>query len=622
MDFENAASRTATPTKQAKTQSRRSSVWLRLAVALPATIGCATIGPAEERNARTVLQSERFVQERVPARLKLKGESHWDTPDLLLASVDQENTCQDGYREKVSTTTITSHKTKNFGVEALIGLGLGAAGGVALAVAPQLSDVSTDPNKESPRNTAQLWGGLGIAGGGVLLGHVAWAALASMDKESEPVVTHEVRASGEKPRECGSQVAGPGDVLATVGRRSITLAAVDSGKGVAINPRERADELCSDPTVQDEKAIIKYVLRSDAKMSVEIGTYTLRRCVAATTARKKIRTGSTALGSANDARQIAQVLRLLAEAQDLTASLPKNDPDKSALEEQLTKVKAAAGKKGVAVLAPLLKQTLARVEADTASAVQPALDTLEVARIANSQDDVRQVLYEAFTARTKALGFSGYVALSNLLEGDTPTKACLESGTQCSPALPQAKLVTLIEPTIKGGSDAVGTDAAQLTAATKAVAKAQTAKSVKAFDAALAGTRASVSACKNPLAGLKASCQPLLAADDAASSFASINSSQLTRVRDETAASERAASLKRTTQRWRTHFAACRRLQDGVRAVDALSSCDSGCQQAISRMRAEAVRLRNFTYSESVDDPVVLRGLTDECNAAGCETCP
>lgn len=595
---------------------------LYLGLALAAFTGCASVGPPEQRSVRSVLQSEKIVQPGAPTRLLLKGESHWDTPDQLLVSVEQENSCSDSYREKVATTVVTTRKTKNVATEALIGAAVAAAGGVALAVMPQLSDVPSSGSETSPRENARNWGIIGAAGGGLMLGHVVWVSLASMDKSSEPVITHEVRASGEKPRPCGTSPAGPGIVLATVGNRTVDLGTFETGKEVSVRPRQKADELCGDASNQDDKAFLEYVLKADGKKRVEIGQYSLRRCVSATLAARHLRDAELALGSARDAEQVGRALRLIAEAEQLISSLPRKDPDRGNVEARIGKAKAAAADKASAVLAPLTKQALEKIATDPSGGVQIALDALAVARVANSFDETAKPIYQAYASHKKIQGVDGYIVLKKVLDGDGSTKTCVETGDGCSTLMTRERLLALLAPAFQSASDAIARVAAQVDTAAKAVAKAQNTKTVTAFDGALAAAQPAGAACVGPMTALQTTCQRLNEADLAASSVARAHESQLAKLRKEIADRQRAETLKRTTRRWRAHFAECRRLRDGARALEAISNCDANCQRVVQRMRAERQKLQSFSYPEVIDDPQVLSSLADECGAAGCESCP
>ncbi len=589
-----------------------------LAAALVGVSGCASLGAAEERNVRNVLHSERFVQHREVTRLSLGEPAAWATADRVSASVQQTWACRGAYREKVATTTITSHATKNVAVETILGLGLAAVGGVALAVAPGLSNTEPEPSESSPRERALILGGVGVGTGAILVGHAVWVSVKASDHESDAVLTEEVRAPDRDGKECGREVAGAGSVVASWGRREIALGQFPSG-AVALNLRSNRDALCGDPNAGHESAKLTFVLGANDAVSIPLGEYPLKHCVMATTARRKLRLADTQLAGEVDGRRVAQAVKLIDDAGSLVSGLPPSDPDSGDLQLEVARLRTGVASKAEAVLKSLVVQSVEQIDAVAADAASSALAALDVSRVSNSEEATRKVLYAAFGRQR---GERSYAGLVLLVEGDRGAKGCLQTVAGCPEGLPRERWQELVEPLVRSVAEAAEQSSSKLQTATKDLAKSQTPKTLRAFDAAASQAKTSVGACQLPLGALGAACSRLRESEREADAFVTLRGSELRALRQQIADKQRAEELKKTATRWRRHFAECSRLEQGERTAEAVGFCDDACEAVRRRMDAERMRLRKFEYFEIVDDPSLLGKLADECRAASCDVCP
>jgi hypothetical protein len=589
-----------------------------LLVALPGLAGCASMGPAEQRQARHVLHSERFVQTRSPQRLSLERPVAHPGADWISARINQTSMCGSAYRERVATTTVTSHQTKNIAIETVVALGVAAAGGVALAVSPGMSDVTPPGSESSPRETARALGALGIGTGAVMLGHVVWVAVAASDKESEPMVSEQIRAASGVKQECGTERAGPGALVATLDRKEIKLAAFPAG-ALDLNLRSKADLLCGDPNDSGSSAALEYVLEADDQVRIGLGELALRSCVTATAARRKLQRADTQLTTTVDVRSVALAVKLLREAESLVGTLPAADSDLPELKAEVARLKTAASDKAAAVAEAATKEALGKIEAGAEDAAPSALAAIEVAMLNATQDRARSELYGAFGRQRNA---SRYSALAYLIDNDRGARDCLERRSGCSAALGSDRWQELLSPLVESASEAVGQRVAKLQTATKNIEKTQTAKTLASFDDATAQAKAAAALCELPLGSLVASCASLTESRAQAQAFADGREAALSKLRKEIAEKQRAEALRNTSARWRRHFAECSQLQHAIRALESVSSCEASCQAVIAKMRTQREKLRSFDYTEIVDDPAALQKLVGECQESGCETCP
>jgi hypothetical protein len=585
---------------------------------LAGTAGCASVGPAQQNTVRRLLHSEQFVQERVAQSLSLKRPVSRPTTDWLSARVDQIMVCRSAYRDKVATTTITSYPTKNMVIETILGLGAAAGGGVALTASPGASDVKPGPSESSPRETARVWGALGVGTGAVLLGHVVWVAVRASDEESDPVVSEEVRASTRAGQNCGTEPAGAGAVWARVDGRQVKLGDFSSGI-VELNLRSRPEELCGDPHSGEKSAALAFVLNSGDHFKMALGEYELKHCVAATTARRKLRLAEAQLGGEVGGTRVAQAVRLVKDADALVESLPPSDPDVGELRVEAVRLRDLALTRARAVSQSLVKAAVAKVDANAEDAVALSLEAINVSILGNTRDEARGPIYAAFGRQR---GLRAYSQLARLADADGPALACLQEGSGCAPALTQEKWLDLLGPLMQSATEIVAKQAVNLETATKGLNKTLNARTLAAFDESVAQAEASAPACRLAMGAVQAACMRLTAAEAGARAFADASDARLRTLRQHLADKQHAEDLQKTTLRWRRHFAECSHLQQGVRALESISYCDGACKAVVSKMRAQHEKLRSFEYSEIVEDPGALQRLVDECNAAGCETCP
>ncbi|MDF3069622.1 MAG: hypothetical protein K0R38_5223 [Polyangiaceae bacterium] len=584
----------------------------------PGFVGCASVGPAQQTSVRNVLHTEKFIQAREAQRLSLKQPVSRPNPDWLSARVDQTLVCQSAYRDRVATRTVTTRPIKNAAAETVLALSAAAGGGIALAVSPGLSDVKPGPSDSSPQETARLWGAVGLGTGAVLLGHVIWVAAKSSDEESEPVITEEVRTAGSRPQDCGTEAAGPGVVRARVDERVIELGQFSSGV-VELNLRSRPDSLCGDPNAGDRAAALEFVLSAGAGVTISLGEYKLKHCVAATAARRKLRLAETQLAGGVDGKRVAQGVKLVNDAGALLETLPSSDPDAGELHVEAVRLRKLAEAKAAAVSHSLVQDAVTKVDAKADDAVVSSLEAIEVSALSNTQDEARGAIYAALGRQR---GVRAYSQLTLLMDGDQIARGCLESSSRCPAGLARDQWLMLLQPLTQSVAEMVAKQAASLEAATTGISKSLNPKTLAAFDTAVAQAKASAPACQRSIEALQGACGRLVDVDADASAFGEANDARLRKLRQEVAAKQRADDLRKTTLRWRRHFAECSHLQQGVRALESISYCDGACQAVVSRMRAQNERLRAFEYSEIVDEPQALQKLVDECNAAGCAACP
>jgi len=278
-----------------------------------------------------------------------------------------------------------------------------------------------------------------------------------------------------------------------------------------------------------------------------------------------------------------------------------------------------AATKAKAVSDSLLREALAKIDAGADDAVSAALELFDLASVSNNQDATRAAVYSGFGHQR---GLRGYAGLASLVERDRGARDCLERNVGCSAELTREKWMDLLSPMIQSVTPIISQQAARLETATKGVTKGITTKTAAAFDEAIAQAKASGGACSFSPGSLEASCKRLADAQSDANAFVAAHEADMSQLRKEAAEKQRTEEQKKTTTRWRQHFAECNQLQQGIRAVESLSSCEGPCVAVVKRMRAQRDKLRAFEYSEVVADPQTLQMLVAECNAAGCETCP
>jgi hypothetical protein len=586
------------------------------------TVGCASVVGSHERQVKTVLSSKSVVKERFVTGLFWTREPEWQTPDRLTVELFQHNGCRAGFEDTVSTTTVTSTETKDVGLVTAWGLGLAASGGVALAVSPSLSDQKSTDDKTSSRESAVALGAVALGAGVLMVGQAAYIALKSADAESEPSISHQVRAESGPVHACGSAVAGPGKVVAHLDDKSYDLESFSSGKGLLIAPRQYAQQLCRDRGDVKKSVRLEYVLAGTGNVRLVLGKYRLLACVSATVASDQTALATSLLTGQSDAEVVARAVRLMQDAEELAQSLPQTDPERSSVVGKVANGKALARARASELLSPLFKKALVAIDADVSTAVPAANDALSVSALTDDAVGYWRKVYQAFVARAAHRGFEGYELVQKLLVADTVTNSCLTSAN-CPHWLKQEEARAALDPAAAEASNAIALGTKKLDGANVAVTKKATVASVRNFDEAVMRTRGMVSSCRSGAPALSTeTCANLLQADARASVTLARDESKLTQIRNDEARAQHLMRQKDAVQAWHQHFAECRRLQSGIDALEAVSICNDACQKIVGKMRQERERLRGFSVDELVIDPVALGKLRTECSQASCEACP
>lgn len=557
-------------------------------------------------------------------QLAKKGAALWITPDRLSVSIDQISGCEDGYRDQVSVTQVTKRQTKGVGVEAGIGGALLAGGGVALITAPSLSSQKSGGDQASPRETAIIWGAVAGVGGAILIGHALYIAAKGADDVSEPQLVTQRRTAGKPLRACGTAPAGPGVVTATVGARSIAIAAFKSGSSVVVEPRSAASRLCDEPADVNKVATLKYVLTQDRDLDVDLAAYPLRWCVVATIARQKVDATDVALTDTADEPTVIHALLSLSEARTAAESLPADDAERGELITKVTNLERVARQRAATISKELIDAARLAIEKDMASAVNATAIALQVARFAGQGAAAWRPLYATFTQHAKSQGVRGYGVIQQLLEADSTTWTCASSGTSCPSGIAPEEVRTVLLPLAEASSPTITKATSQLSDAKKGLAKQVNVDSVRRVDVALENVRMVREVCVRSelISPLDQNCASFHEADSALSGELTARASDVARARAQLEEAARAVRTARVTKAWKQHFSDCSRLTDAVRQLPAISTCDAGCRQVLQRMRAEKDRLSSFKLDDPIEDPAVEERLRDECGRAGCEVCP
>lgn len=494
-----------------------------------------------------------------------------------------------------------------------------------MAISQTLSDekpVAGDDDKLSRRDTALLYGGIGLGTGLLLAGHAAYIAVKAADSESEPVISHEVR-SGEGPlRSCGESPATSGRLYALIGDRSVDLGAVADGKRVVVLPRVHAAQLCSNLDDLKRSAKFEYILDADATVRISFGSYRLAPCVALTIGKQQLEKAVSLLAKFPEADGVALAVRLLGEATELSRFIPASDPDRGTMIALIESVRASASLRATELFPSLLKKADQTLEGDAAEAVPATIDALALAALTDNAIDSWRRVYQSLVNRAKSRGFAGYALTQEVLKRDASTTNCLELGL-CPSWLTTADVRSVLEPAAGTASTDIAASAKRLSSASDAATTQASSKTVRAFDDAIMRTRAMVATCRQGARLLSTqACDDIMQADDRATTTASRQEARFEQVRREDARIERAKRQNAAIQSWRQHFASCKRLADGIRALDSISVCDQNCQKIADRMRQEREKLRSFSVDELVEDASTLAKLRGECRQAACETCP
>jgi len=140
----------------------------------------------------------------------------WEAGDVLAAEITREVVCHDGTEEKVARSTLTAYKTQGVVLDIVAGVIGMAAGGIAIAMAPSISDKdetgSDGESKGSPRSAAYGLGALGLGFGVGFAGHGIYIAARGIDDETDIKTGFESSPTGDT-RVCGTAAPGAGVVF-------------------------------------------------------------------------------------------------------------------------------------------------------------------------------------------------------------------------------------------------------------------------------------------------------------------------------------------------------------------------------------------------------------------------
>jgi hypothetical protein len=585
---------------------------------------CASVSEPHERFAHQVVRSDPAVLSTAPVGVKLVKEGRWSTPDTLSVAVEQQVGCEDGFRDTVATTRTVTRETKNVGVQALGGGLLVLSGGVVLAGASTLSNEIPEGEESSPRGTAVVWGALGLAGGAVLLGHALYVAARGSDETSAPYNETVRRSAGKPLRVCSRAPAGRGMVRGRIGERAVAVAFTQTGGEVTVRPRESALRLCGDPADADREAVIDFVLGEDEDLTVELGRYPLKRCVTVTVATKRLMAAEATASNASDAEAVAWAAEGVSEAEKLVQSLATTDPERPALVARVLSARRKTAARVAELVEPATQKALQAIRTDFANSVPPTTLALRLAHLSSDGTKTWSSLYEAFTARAREDGILGYGQVHRLLQADTATRSCLTGSAACSNGLTANQVRTALSPFAVVMGLTIRKQAEELRAATAKLARKVDPTGVKESDAVKERMQAFRDVCahRELLDAVKHACTELAVADETLASETRAKSDEIARVRAEVLETEHSRATARATKRWREHFSACQRLRGALAQVNAVSSCDSTCQQVRSRIHTEEIRLRAVRIEDPIHDASFRTKLQNECTNAGCEVCP
>jgi hypothetical protein len=218
--------------------------------------------------------------------------------------------------------------------------------------------------------------------------------------------------------------------------------------------------------------------------------------------------------------------------------------------------------------------------------------------------------------------------MEQLLTTDEATTSCSSTGSSCPGWLTSELLSSTVRPALVGAAVVVNRATHEVSEASSEIKREVTLKNLDRLDAVQKKMERITEICKRvrpSFAPLSGRCDALQVVLSNASSVVSERAERVNEIRRKQAQAEAQERLRKVAITWRSHFGACRRLQEGIRQLDRVQEagkCGAECAAVVTRMQSEQVRLRNFHTDQTVEDPTILDGLQKECESAGCETCP
>lgn len=598
--------------------------WVLLVHCGAASVGCATISPPHEKSLERVVASTPVVQARRPLLLYVKDGPRWVSSEELTATVYQQVACEDGYRETVATERVVSRDSKNVGPEAVLGGVIALTGAVLLLSSPTFDDTK-EPGTDSatPRERAQVWGAIGALGGLALLGHAGFVGIKAGSEVTNRAVTSRFRASGRPARACGSDVAGPGVVLAMVANRTVPLARPSSGLNLSVQPRAAASELCSNAADEESVARLVYISRGQVHLRAELGRYALKDCVLATVADQKLAAADSVLSRSADIATTVAALKSLESVEQSMQRLSPGDPTRRTLITRILSTKEKGKARARELRDQASRAARDAIHANLQEAVAPTAQAMDLARLAQGDGPTWVELYEAFAKEASRTGLAGYALLAQLVAQDAATAACYARGLSCPEGISQKQAQAVLAPAALAATKPLQEENSKLREALTAFRARVDTKNVLRADAALQHAAALKQRCseKDPLGAIDDSCSALVQTNNELLSALS-GDARVEKIRRDNQEAEEKKRLSRVVGVWRKHFADCRRLAAAVAQLQSLGSCDAGCQIALERMRAEEQRQQSFRADEPINDVTVERTLREECGASHCDVCP
>jgi hypothetical protein len=428
-----------------------------LILLLGAANSCASVLPPQQHVRRRVVDAQSVLSARHDGDAFV-AQSTWESGDRFSAILKRQVLCEDDIEETVQTTTYTTYKTKNLGVDIGVGAGAMAFGGLALLGAPTLPDKSDDPsNSTSPRTSAQVGGAAFLIAGGVFFVHGLVTSANASDEVSGPVLSKERRKAAGPRRPCGIAAAGEGLLVARIGERLTRLGDLPPTGEVTILPRTMGDKLCA--SVDDLSATAEFLFVSageeDARESeLTLTQYKLEGCVRATLAQQRLDEADAQLKGPSS-RQISTGIRALRSATVLTRGLKDDDPDRERLLTAIDERQASAQQRAKGAIELETKRALNAIEKDPQAAIPVVADVSALAMAMPDGKSAWTSIYAAFARKVQGRGLEGYALVEQLLKVDEASLGCSSPGPTCPAWVTPDTLPAAIRPALTSSANAV-----------------------------------------------------------------------------------------------------------------------------------------------------------------------
>jgi len=590
--------------------------WLVAFSMVVSQCGCATASAPHHLRQDREVTSQQVVEAHSDGKIRPMSSTWQD--GTFRTRLRQERICQRFRKEQVIYQDIQGAETDKVLLDVIGGIAILGAGAIAtFVVAPTQSDEVTEDmkaeNKLSDRGNAQMYGAIGGIWGAATLFHGLYIAGKAAEEPEGPASKRTEQFPLEEPRMCGYAAPSGGVIVASFGSEKVGEFA-SPGDEIVFSPGQNASTLCT-----EERHLgtpLELAFRPEAgSAEVPLSSFDADACIRAQAAARRLEQADQQIARASNPMELRGTAETLSQAAVLIAALPPGDPDAAELAAHLVRSQAGAEAGAHRLIEGALRTYEQKLTAEgSRTAIPFAATALSLAgNIPERQAEVRSKVYGSFAQFVVRRSAAGLDDIAGLLQADQPAAACLRDAAACPPVMDRTGLLAQFLP------------ASEVLRASATAAAQRTEKTRRSLDKAFSEkVYLALVGAMDQDAGIAKQCSSENLEFLAPAECQSFGASRVAAGQSLGEAQDRYRRLlaKRKEAAWKKTFARCQRLTQAQEAFARVYSCEGACRQVLARVTAETEQLGAMEFDTEGLDADTIGDLRQQCEAAGCPSCP